>query len=52
MGRQNWLQDAYRDFLPSQGDNRAYRATPLINNLFSEPTLGDDITSESKKDAN
>lgn len=37
-GRQNWLQEAYRDFLPLQGDHRSYRATPLINNLFAVET--------------
>ena len=33
-GRQTWLQEAYRDFLPSRHQQR--RTTPLINNLFTE----------------
>ena len=33
-GRQTWLQEAYRDFLPSRQQQR--RTTPLINNLFTE----------------
>ena len=44
-GRQNWLQDAYRDFLPQQGKQRAYRATPLINNLFN---VGTSDTTETE----
>ena len=36
-GRQNWLQEAYRDFLPML-EHRSYRATPLINNLFATDT--------------
>ena len=46
-GRQNWLQDAYRDFLPQQGSARAYRATPLINNLFADENV-QNAQSQSK----
>lgn len=41
-GRQNWLQEAYRDFLPTSGG----KPTPLINNLFDTATLDD---SEAQK---
>lgn len=45
-GRQNWLQDAYSDYLPKQGVHRAYRSAPLINNLFDEiDSVADDLKS-------
>ena len=51
-GRDKWLQEAYRDFLqPNRVRNRnQLRASPLINNLFSDVNSPDPATNKEDLD--